>query len=72
MDKALQQAITDKDIAEHLHQQHRKAVSSGSTAATNDRRRLTKARVITMEDVVRLREEREAAEAKLVQGEGRG
>jgi hypothetical protein len=72
MVKALQQAITNKEINEHLHQQYRQAVSSVSTAATNDRRRLTKARVITTEDVVRLRVEREAAEAKRGRGRCRG
>jgi hypothetical protein len=49
------QAITDKEIAKHLHQQYRQALSSGSIAATNNRRRLTNVRVIITEDVVRLR-----------------
>jgi K+-sensing histidine kinase KdpD len=72
MDKNLQQSVTNKEIAKHLHGQYRQAVSSRSTATTNDKKKLTKTKVITTENVIRLRKEREAADAKWALGNGRG
>jgi hypothetical protein len=64
LNKGLQQSITEKEIGDIIHKKFRDQVTQRSNAATNDRRRLTKARVITTEEVIRLREEREAADAK--------
>lgn len=64
MDKSLQISITDKEINEHISAQFRKSVAKTSArASTNDRKVLSKARVITSEDVERLREPRDTVDA---------
>jgi murein endopeptidase len=60
----LQQSITEKEIGNIIHKKFRDQVTQRSNAATNNRRRLTKARVITTEEVIRLREQRDATDAK--------
>jgi hypothetical protein len=60
LNKGLQQSITEKEIGDIIHKKFRDQVTQRSNATTNDRWQLTKARVITTEEVIRLREEREA------------
>jgi hypothetical protein len=72
LNKGLQQSITEKEIGDIIHKKFRDQVTQRSNATTNDRRRLTKARVITTEEVIRLREEREAADAKKAAKAGKG
>ncbi|KAH0610145.1 uncharacterized protein H6S33_012691 [Morchella sextelata] len=51
-DKSLQISITEREICEHISAQFRKSVAKKSArASTNDRKVLSKARVITSEDV---------------------
>jgi hypothetical protein len=64
LNKSLQQSITEKEIGDIICKKFRNQVTQRSNATTDDRRRLTKARVITTGEVIRLREEREAADAK--------
>lgn len=64
LDKGLQISLTEKDIGDHINAQFRKSVAKKGRTATNDRKQLSKARVITTEDVARLREQREAADIK--------
>lgn len=65
LDKGLQMSITEKEIGDHISAQFRKSVAKrAGKASTADRKQLSKARVITTEEVVRLREAREAADAK--------
>lgn len=63
MDKGLQQAITDKEINDHVHQKIRETAAKKSKNNFTDRKLLSKARVITTEEVIRLREIRETADA---------
>lgn len=63
LDKGLQISITDKEISDHINIKIRASTAKKTTNATfTDRRRLTKARVITTEEVIRLREAREKAD----------
>lgn len=64
LDKGLQQSITEKEIGDHIHQKFRQAATKKVHANFCDRKRLTKARVITTEEVIRLREVRERADAE--------
>lgn len=72
MDKGLQQSIAEKEIGEHFHQKFREAVAKKAKAGTNSKQRLTKARVITTEEVIRLKEAREKADAEKEAKRGRG
>jgi hypothetical protein len=56
--EAAQGAMADKELEAEMLRTLRAAAKDTSTAAAKDRRQLTKARVITSEDVVRLRDER--------------
>ncbi|KAI5839429.1 hypothetical protein DFP73DRAFT_598751 [Morchella snyderi] len=75
LDKGLQIAITDKEISNHINNKIRASRVKKTTNATTNRRRLTKARVITTEEVIRLGEAREKADgakdAKASTGEGK-
>ncbi|KAH0604547.1 uncharacterized protein H6S33_006924 [Morchella sextelata] len=63
LDKGLQISITDKEISDHINNKIRASTAKKTANATfTDRRRLTKARVITTEEVIRLREAREKAD----------
>lgn len=62
MDKGLQTAITEKDLNDHFHEKFRQSVAKKSQTNYSDRKRLSKARVITTEEVLQLREAREAAD----------
>lgn len=64
LDKGLQQSMTEKDIDDHIHKKFRESVATKSQANFTDRKRLSKARVITTEEVVRLRQARETADAE--------
>lgn len=64
MGKGLQQAITEKEIGDHIHQKFRQLTTKKVQANFTDRKRLTKARVITTEEVIKLREARESADAE--------
>jgi len=66
LSKGLQQMIIEKEIEQETHKQFREKVLKSSKLKTGDRRRLTKARVIDAEEVLRLREAREAADAAKV------
>ena len=63
LSKGLQQMIIEKGIEQETHKQFREKVLNTSKAKTGDRRRLTKVRVIDTEEVLRLREARETADA---------
>ncbi|PUU72603.1 hypothetical protein B9Z19DRAFT_1137153 [Tuber borchii] len=72
LSKGLQQMIIEKEIEQETHKQFREKVLKTSKVKTGDRRRLTKARVIDTEEVLRLREAREAADAiKAAKGAGK-
>lgn len=62
LNKGLQGAITDKEIGEEMHRQYKQRVENKPKAKTNDKRRITKAKVITTEDVLRMKEERETVD----------
>ena len=62
LSKGLQQMIIEKEIEQETHKQFRERVLKTSKIKTGDRRRLTKARVIDTEEVLRLREARETAD----------
>ncbi|KAL0632442.1 hypothetical protein Q9L58_008695 [Maublancomyces gigas] len=64
MDKGLQQSITEKEIGEHIYQKFRQLTTKKVQANFTDRKRLTKARVITTEEVIKLRKARESADAE--------
>jgi ClpP class serine protease len=65
LDKGLQISITEKEIGDHISAQFRKSVAKrAGKASTADRKQLSKARVITTEEVLRLKEAREAADAE--------
>lgn len=64
MDKGLQQSVTEKEIGDHIHQKFRQLTTKKVQANFTDGKRLTKARVITTEEVIKLREVRESADAK--------
>lgn len=66
LDKGLQRSITEKELGDHFHQKFRQAATKRSQANFGDRKRLTKARVITTKEVIQLREAREAADAEKV------
>lgn len=72
MDKGLQQSIAEKEIEEHFHQKFREAVAKKAREGTSSKQRLTKARVITTEEVVRLKEVRLKADAEKEAKKGRG
>jgi hypothetical protein len=72
LNKGLQQSITEKEIGDIIHKKFRGQVTQRSNTITNDRRRLTKARAIITEEVIRLREEKEAADAKKAAKAGKG
>lgn len=61
-----------KEISDIIHKKFRNQVEQRSTANTSDRRRLTKAQVITTDEVIRLGEERETADAKKTAKTGKG
>jgi len=63
LSKGLQQMIIEKEIEQETHKQFREKVLKTSKIKTGDGRRLTKARVIDTEEVLRLREARETADA---------
>ena len=63
LSKGLQQMIIEKEIEQETHKQFREKVLNTSKVKTGDRRRLTKARVIDTQEVLRLREARETADA---------
>jgi multidrug resistance efflux pump len=63
MDKGLRISITEREICEHISAQFRKSVAKKS-ASTNDRKVLSKARVITSEDLEKLRETINAADVE--------
>ena len=63
LSKGLQQMVIEKEIEQETHKQFREKVLNTSKVKTVDRRRLTKARVIDTEEVLRLREARETADA---------
>jgi hypothetical protein len=56
-------APAERDLGAEILRNLRSQAKDISVAAAKDRRQLTKARVITQEDVVHLREEREKKEA---------
>jgi hypothetical protein len=58
LDKGIQQSITRKEIVEHSHQKFKESVNISRKArtSTDDWMKLAKARVITTEDVIKLRE----------------
>jgi len=62
MDHGLQRSLTEKELGDHFHQKFRQSVGQKSHANYGDRKRLSKARVITTQEVVELREAREAAD----------
>ena len=62
MDHGLQCSLTEKELGDHFHQKFRQSVGQKSHANYRDRKRLSKARVITTQEVVELREAREAAD----------
>lgn len=62
--KGLQQSITEKKISNHIHQKFCETASKKVHVNFCDRKRLNKARVITTEEVIRLREARKCADAK--------
>lgn len=62
MDKGLQAIITEKDLSDHFHEKFRQSVAKKSQTNYTDRKRLSKARVITTAEVLKLREAREAAD----------
>lgn len=64
MDKGLQQSITEKEIGDDIHQKFQQLTTKKVQANFTDRKRLTNARVITTEDVIKLREKRESANAE--------
>lgn len=64
MDKGLQQYITNKEIGNDIHQKLRQLTTKKVQTNFTDRKRLTKARVITTQEVIRLREARESGDAK--------
>jgi len=55
--------IIEKEIEQETHKQFREKVLKPTKLKTGDRRRLTKARVIDTQEVLRLREARETADA---------
>ena len=55
--------IIEKEIEQETHKQFREKVLNTSKVKTGDRRRLTRAHVIDTEEVLRLREARETADA---------
>jgi len=63
MSKGLQQMIIEKEIEQETHKQFQEKVPKTSKIKTGNRRRLTKACVIDTEEVLRLREARETADA---------
>jgi len=63
LSKGLQQMLIEKEIEQETHKQFREKVLKTSKIKTGDRRRLTKARVIDTEEVLRLHEARETADA---------
>lgn len=63
-----EQRDADLEIETFRHQQLRTQVKTRAQTAKQDRRVLTKARVITHSDVVRLRAEKEAQTAKVASG----
>lgn len=64
MDKGLQQSITEKEIGNHINQKFRQLTTEKLQANFTNRKRLTKARIITTEEVIKLREARESADAE--------
>lgn len=72
LNKGLQGMITEKEIGDALYRQYRNRVENKPATKTNDRRRLTKARVVTTGDVIHLREECEVANKKKTEKKGRG
>jgi hypothetical protein len=57
-------AIADRELEGEMLRNLRSQAKDLSAASAKDRRQLTKARVIALEDVVHLREEREQKEAE--------
>lgn len=65
LDKGLQISITEREIGDHISSQFRKSVAKrGGKASTTDRKQLSKARIITTEEVIRLKTARETADAE--------
>lgn len=62
MDHGLQRSLTQKELGDHFHEKFRQSVAQKSQSNYGDRKRLSKARVITTEEVVELREAREVAD----------
>lgn len=65
VDKGLQISITERDIGDHITSQFRKSVATrGGKASTTDRKQLSKARIITTKEVIRLKKARETADTE--------
>lgn len=65
LDKGLQISVTEKEIGNHISSQFRKSVAKrGGKASTIDRKQISKARMITTEQVIRLRKVRENADTE--------
>jgi len=62
MDHGLQLSLMEKELGDHFHEKFRQSVAQKSQTNYGDRKRLSKARVITTQEVVELREVREAAD----------
>lgn len=63
LDKGLQISIPEREIGDHISSQFRKSIAKrGGKASTTNRKQLSKARIITTEEVIRLRKVRETAD----------
>lgn len=63
LDKGLQKSITENELDDHFLQKFCQSISQNDKVNHGDRKRLSKARVITIKEVIQLKEAREAADA---------